>query len=83
MPESHDQCVRLDRSAEGTGIYKFSYLLLYTYVYVNALKLTYEHLRTQKNFRGSYPGTPVIRGGEGKWEEDRKRETRGRGGWHG
>jgi hypothetical protein len=30
----------------------------------NALKLTYEHLRTQQIFRGSYPGPPVIRGGE-------------------
>jgi len=30
----------------------------------NALKLTYEHLQFQKNFRGLYPRTPVKRGGE-------------------
>ncbi len=28
----------------------------------NALKLTYEHLRFQKFFRGLYPRTPVSRG---------------------
>jgi hypothetical protein len=47
----------------------------------NALILTYEHLRTQNFFWGSYPGPPVIRGGEGKGDEDRKWETRGWGGW--
>jgi hypothetical protein len=41
----------------------------------NALKVTYEHLRFEKIFRGLYPGTPVERG-----REDIGRERKGRHG---
>jgi len=42
----------------------------------NALKLTYEHLQFQKNFRGLYPRTPVKRGGEGRGEEEEREGAR-------
>jgi hypothetical protein len=41
----------------------------------NALKVTYEHLRFEKFFRGLYPWTPVKRG-----REDIGRERKGRHG---
>jgi hypothetical protein len=41
----------------------------------NALKVTYEHLRFEKFFRGLYPLTPVKRG-----REDLERERKGRHG---
>jgi hypothetical protein len=41
----------------------------------NALKVTYEHLRFEKIFRGLYPWTPVKRG-----REDIGRERKGRHG---
>jgi hypothetical protein len=44
----------------------------------NALKLTYEHLRTQIIFRGSYPGPPVIRGGERGGRQEEGNEGKGR-----
>jgi hypothetical protein len=49
----------------------------------NALKVTYEHLRFEKFFRGLYPGPPLNRGGRtrgGKGREGRGREEKeGRG----
>jgi hypothetical protein len=43
----------------------------------NALKVTYEHLRFEKFFRGLYPGPPLNRGGRtrgGKGREGREGE---------
>ena len=37
-----------------------------TFCIQNALKLTYEHMRFQKFFRGLYPRTPVSRGASSK-----------------
>jgi hypothetical protein len=51
----------------------------------NALKVTYEHLRFEKIFRGLYPRAPVKRGGrtwggkEGKGGEGRGGKGRGAG----
>jgi hypothetical protein len=60
----------------------------------NALKVTYEHMRFEKFFRGLYPRTPVKywredtgrerkerRGGEREGEGGRKKEGRGGKGW--
>jgi hypothetical protein len=45
----------------------------------NALKVTYEHLRFEKFFRGLYPGPPLK--AEGGYGEERKgREGKGRRG---
>ena len=64
-----------------------------TFCIQNALKLTYEHMRFQRFFRGLYPRTPVSRGassnsagkgaynagrGEGRGEKE-GRERRGKG----
>jgi hypothetical protein len=59
-----------------------------TFCIQNALKLTYEHMRFQKIFRGLYPRTPVSRGassnsaGKGAYNAGR-REGRGREGGEG
>jgi hypothetical protein len=45
----------------------------------NALKVTYEHLRFEKFFRGLYPWTPVKRGREGGYREGKKGRHGGQG----
>jgi hypothetical protein len=45
----------------------------------NALKVTYEHLRFEKFFRGLYPGPPLNRGGRTRGGKGRE----GRGGREG
>jgi hypothetical protein len=47
----------------------------------NDLKFTYVRLKIQKNFRGLYPRTPIIRGGKGKEGRGKEgKEGEGRGG---
>jgi hypothetical protein len=67
-------------------------ILMQHFCLQNALKLTYEHLRFQKFFRGLYPRTPASRGAssnsagrgaynaEGRGGEGRGGEGRGREG---
>jgi hypothetical protein len=67
-------------------------ILMQHFCLQNALKLTYEHLRFQKFFRGLYPRTPASRGAssnsagrgaynaEGRGGKGRGGEGRGRGG---
>jgi hypothetical protein len=44
----------------------------------NALKVTYEHLRFEKFFRGLYPGPPLkAEGGYGEGKEGKRGEGRG------